>query len=67
MVDHLWDAYFWVSDADAMYEEIRGRGAIIDYGLCDQPYRCREFGIQDPDGHDIAFGQDLELTAGQSG
>jgi hypothetical protein len=38
-------------------KEFVGRGAEIDYGLCDQPYGCREFGTQDIDGHDIGFGQ----------
>ena len=53
----LWDMYFWVDDADALYKEFVERGAKIDYGLCDQPYGCREFGTQDIDGHDIGFGQ----------
>lgn len=64
IVKGLWNVYFWVDDADAMYEELKGRGAIIDYELCDQPYGCREFGIQDLDGYDIAFGQDIETPAG---
>jgi hypothetical protein len=55
--DKLWDAYFWVSGVDALYAEFVRRGAKIDYGLCDQPYGCREFGTQDLDGHDIGFGQ----------
>ena len=53
----LWDMYFWVDDVDALYLEFVERGAKIDYGLCDQPYGCREFGTQDIDGHDIGFGQ----------
>jgi uncharacterized glyoxalase superfamily protein PhnB len=53
----LWDMYFWVDDIDALYKEFVERGAKIDYGLCDQPYGCREFGTQDIDGHDIGFGQ----------
>lgn len=53
----LWDMYFWVDDVDALYREFVERGAKIDYGLCDQPYGCREFGTQDIDGHDIGFGQ----------
>lgn len=55
--DKLWTAYFWVTDADALCAEFKKRGATIDYGPCDQPYGCREFGIQDLDGHDIGFGQ----------
>jgi uncharacterized glyoxalase superfamily protein PhnB len=53
----LSDAYFWVTDADALHAEFVARGATIDYGPCDQPYGCREFGVQDLDGHDISFGQ----------
>ena len=59
IVERMWNVYFWVSDADAMYDELKGRGARIDYELCDKPYGCREFGIQDLDGYDIAFGQDM--------
>ena len=55
----LWNAYFWVTSADALYAEFVGTGAKIDYPLCDQPYGCREFGVQDIDGYDIGFGQDL--------
>jgi uncharacterized glyoxalase superfamily protein PhnB len=53
----LWNVYFWVSDVDALYAEFIRRGAMIDYGLCDQPYGCREFGVRDIDGYDIGFGQ----------
>lgn len=58
--DKLCNIYFWVSDVDELYSEFIARGAKIDYGLCDQPYGCREFGTQDLDGHDIAFGQPKE-------
>jgi uncharacterized glyoxalase superfamily protein PhnB len=53
----LSNVYFWVTDADALCREFKARGATIDYGPCDQPYGCREFGIQDLDGYDISFGQ----------
>jgi predicted enzyme related to lactoylglutathione lyase len=55
--DKLCNVYFWVTDADSLCAEFRSRGATIDYGPCDQPYGCREFGIQDVDGYDISFGQ----------
>ena len=55
--DKLCNVYFWVTDADALHAEFKRRGATIDYGPCDQPYGCREFGIQDLDGYDISFGQ----------
>jgi uncharacterized glyoxalase superfamily protein PhnB len=59
-VNGIWNAYFWVQGVDALYAEFKTRGAKIDYGLADKPYGVREFGIQDLDGHDIAFG---EITA----
>lgn len=59
LVPCLWNAYFWVDDAAALFEELKQRGARIDYELCTQPYNVREFGIQDLDGHDIGFGQVL--------
>ncbi len=60
VADKLWNIYFWVSDVDALHSEFVSRGAKIDYGLCNQSYGCREFGTQDLDGHDIAFGQPIE-------
>lgn len=58
--DKLSNVYFWVTDVDHLFRELKDRGATIDYGLCDQPYGCREFGIQDLDGHDISFGQIID-------
>ncbi len=58
----MWNIYFWVDDADKYYEELKNLGAKIDYELCDQPYGCREFGIKDLDGYDIAFGQETGTT-----
>ena len=62
VVSQMWDVYFWVDDVDAMYEEMQRRGAIIDYGLGVKPYGVKEFGVQDLDDHDIAFGQILNPT-----
>lgn len=53
----MWDAYIRVDDVDAIYAEVQERGAGIDYNA---PHGFREFGVQDPDGHDIAFGQQLQ-------
>jgi predicted enzyme related to lactoylglutathione lyase len=60
IVDRMWDAYIRVDDADAIYAEVQERGTGIDYTIYDAPHGFREFGVQDPDGHDIAFGQRLE-------
>lgn len=59
IVDKMWDAYIRVDDADAIYAEVQERGARIDYTIYDAPHGFREFGVQDPDGHDIGFGQPL--------
>ncbi len=60
VVTKMWNVYFWVDDVEAIYAELTARGATIDYELCDQPYGVKEFGVQDLDGYDIAFGQDME-------
>ena len=59
IVDHMWNAYFWVDDAKALHQEFVAAGAKIDYGLGKKPYGILEFGIQDLDGHDIGFGQPI--------
>ena len=59
IVDKTWNAYIRVDDADAIYAEVQELGAEIDYTIYDAPHGFREFGVQDPDGHDIAFGQPL--------
>lgn len=59
VVKQMWNAYFWVDDAEALYAEMQQRGAEIDYTLHTKPYGVKEFGVQDLDDHDIAFGQIL--------
>jgi predicted enzyme related to lactoylglutathione lyase len=63
IVDNVWNVYIRVDDVDAIYDEVRRRGAPIDYTLYDAPSGFREFGVQDPDGHDIAIGQPIEHDA----
>jgi predicted enzyme related to lactoylglutathione lyase len=57
IVDKVWNLYIRVDDVEAIYAEFQRRGAPIDYTLYDAPSGFREFGVQDPDGHDIAVGQ----------
>lgn len=57
--EKFFSVYFWVNDVEALYQEFVERGAKIDFAPCDQPHGCREFGIQDPDGYDIVFGQPI--------
>src|SRR5262249_24304138 len=62
MVSQTWNVYFWVDDADALDDEFQQSGAIIDYTIYTTPWGIREFGIQDLDDHDIAFGQILNRS-----
>ena len=57
IVKQMWNVYIWVENVDAIYTEYKKSGAIIDYELGLKPYGVKEFGVQDLDGHDIAFGQ----------
>ena len=57
-VDGRWDAYFWVRNADALFEEFKSSGADIVCEPEDQVYEMREFQVRDLDGHLLAFGHD---------
>lgn len=57
IVEKMWDVYFWVDDVETLYADFQHSGAIIDYTLYTTPWGTREFGVQDLDDHDIAFGQ----------
>jgi Glyoxalase/Bleomycin resistance protein/Dioxygenase superfamily len=65
ILDNTCNAYIRVDDADAIYAELHERGAEIDYTLYDTPWGFREFGVQDPDGHDIASGPPLSECSGE--
>jgi len=56
-----WDAYVWVDDADALFEEFKSRGVKMTRNICDQPYGCRDFDIEDCNGYRLCFGQDLQV------
>lgn len=60
--ESLFDAYFWLDDAEAEFAACTSRGARVDYGPCLQPYGVLEFGLLDPDEHLIGFGQVIETT-----
>ena len=55
----IWDGYFWVDDADALYEEVVAKGAKIKHEPVVKFYGVKEFCVIDPDGYQMAFGQDL--------
>lgn len=53
-----WDAFFWVSDAEALHTEFKGKNVEVVYGpLIQEAYHMREFAIRDDDGHVLGFGQ----------
>jgi catechol 2,3-dioxygenase-like lactoylglutathione lyase family enzyme len=58
-----WDAYVWVDDADALLAEFRASEVTIARGICDQPYGCRDFEIDDLNGYRICFGHSTDVTA----
>jgi uncharacterized glyoxalase superfamily protein PhnB len=54
-----WDAYFWVKDAEALFEELKNRGASVVYEQCTlELYEMKEFAVRDLDGYVLAFGED---------
>lgn len=57
LVEKTSNVYFWVDNVDELFREFSDAGATIDYGLSIRDYGVKEFGINDPDGYDIAFGQ----------
>jgi uncharacterized glyoxalase superfamily protein PhnB len=54
--EHL-DAYVDVSNVDALFEDLTLRGANITRGLADQPWQCRDFYVEDIDGHILCFSE----------
>ena len=54
-----WDAYVWIDDADALSAEFRSKGVKIARDVCDQPYGCRDFDVEDCNGYRLCFGHDI--------
>ena len=59
-VPAVWDGYFWVADVDGLFEEFRSNGAKIACEPFLKPYGVREGVVLDPDGYQLAFGQDMD-------
>lgn len=53
------DAYIWVSDVDALYEELKGKGAKIIEGPVLRFYRCYELVVEDAFGFCLVFAKDM--------
>ena len=56
-----WDAFFWVSDAEALHAEFQAHGVEIIYRpLIQESYGMKEFALRDCDGHVLGFGNELQ-------
>ena len=51
----------FVTEVDALYQELKSRGARTLNEPRDYPYGMRDFNVQDLDGNDLCFG--MESTA----
>jgi predicted enzyme related to lactoylglutathione lyase len=58
-----WDAYVWVDDANALYDEFRRKGVRVVRDIGDRPYGNRDFDIEDCNGYRLCFGHDIEASA----
>lgn len=59
-VNTHWAAYIYVEDAEAVHKEFQDAGIDIARPPEETYYGCLDFDVADPDGHLLAFGQDLE-------
>jgi uncharacterized glyoxalase superfamily protein PhnB len=53
-------AYFRMRGVDAWYERLRAAGAEIAVPIDDRPYGLRDFGVRDPSGNRLDFGEVIE-------
>jgi predicted enzyme related to lactoylglutathione lyase len=54
-----WDAYLWIDDADALLAEYKAKGVKIVRDICNQPYGCRDFDVEDSNGYRLCFGHNI--------
>lgn len=54
-----WAAYLYVADVDALHAEFSALDDVEITDPGDRFYGCLDFDLVDPDGHRLAFGQDL--------
>jgi uncharacterized glyoxalase superfamily protein PhnB len=53
----------FVTDVDALYEELKTRGARLLNEPQDYPYGMRDFDLYDLDGNQLSFGQESKPAA----
>src|SRR5262249_10958049 len=55
-----WDAYIWIEGVDALNAEFKAKGVKITRDVCNQPYGCRDFDVEDCNGYRLCFGQNIQ-------
>ena len=55
--DEALDAYIWVSDLDALFAELKEKGARIVEEPKRQPWNCYEFSVEDAFGFRLVFSE----------
>ena len=50
--------YIFVTDVDALYQELKSRGARTVKEPTDYPYGMRDFDVHDLDGNQLSFGME---------
>jgi len=56
--EHL-DAYIGVRGIEALFDELKSRGAHITQPLEDRPWGCKDFYVEDPDGYLLCFSEQI--------
>ncbi len=56
-----WMSIF-VDDVDELYEEIKGKGAVIPVAPQNEPWGMREMHVECPDGHILRFGHGVSTA-----
>jgi len=55
--EHL-DVYIAVRGIDALFEELKTKGAIITRSLEERLWSCKDFYVEDPDGYILCFSEE---------
>ncbi len=57
--DHSYFGYFVAADLDALYAELKDKGAQLISPPADKPWGRREMAVATPEGHRMTFAQSL--------
>jgi uncharacterized glyoxalase superfamily protein PhnB len=58
------DVYVIVGAIDELYEELKSRNIKLVHDIASYDYGMREFGIEDPNGYRLLFGQEVAPSTG---